>query len=166
MIHTRPCAENHFLADHVAVMRRSFRHWTGQELFDPQLNDADAARAAFLADFILVSHNTASDPVFNYGNNAALALFEFSWEEFLKLPSRFSAESVSREERARALQQVTEHGYIEDYRGVRVSRSGRRFLINKAIVWNLIDPIGRPLGQAAMFDEWTFLPVAPTTNPT
>jgi hypothetical protein len=45
-------------------------------------------------------------------------------------------------------------GYIDDYAGVRVSRTGRRFLIEGATVWNLIETDGRLVGQAATFSRW------------
>ena len=48
-------------------------------------------------------------------------------------------------------------GYIADYSGVRISRTGRRFRIAEAIVWNLLTPDQKPCGQAAMFSSWTFL---------
>lgn len=153
----RPAEDNAFLAEHVALMRRSFRHWTGRDLVDPRLSDIEAARFAFHAPFVLVSHDTAPDPVFNYGNETALGLFGMSWQDFTALPSRYSAAPVSREERARLLAQVTANGYIDDYRGIRIARGGRRFRIDQATVWNLIDPAGVMHGQAATFEHWTFL---------
>jgi hypothetical protein len=38
---------------------------------------------------------------------------------------------------------------------VRITRTGRRFKIERAIVWNLIDAAGTIHGQAATFDQWT-----------
>jgi hypothetical protein len=38
--------------------------------------------------------------------------------------------------------------------GVRVSRTGRRFLVSNATVWNLTDELGRAAGQAATFSTW------------
>jgi len=52
---------------------------------------------------------------------------------------------------------VTTHGFIDDYSGVRISKSGRRFRILRATVWNLIKEGGEPCGQAATFDRWEFL---------
>jgi predicted DNA-binding protein (UPF0251 family) len=52
---------------------------------------------------------------------------------------------------------VTARGFIDDYSGVRISQTGRRFRITRATVWNLISETGRPCGQAAMFDRWEFL---------
>mgnify|MGYP003349687453 CR=1 FL=1 len=72
-------------------------------------------------------------------------------------PSRLTAEPVAREERARLLGQVTQHGHIANYAGVRIAKSGRRFRIAQAIVWNLLDEHGARCGQAAMFEHWEFL---------
>jgi len=49
-------------------------------------------------------------------------------------------------------------GPVDDYSGIRISQSGRRFRIEQAIVWNLIDAAGHLCGQAATFDTWTPLP--------
>lgn len=115
------------------------------------------AEALFVAPFVLVSHGTQADPVLNYGNRAALALWEMSWAELTRTPSRLTAEPVAREERARLLAQVTRHGHIADYAGVRITKSGRRFRIAQANVWNLRDEAGVHCGQAAMFDQWNYL---------
>lgn len=42
-----------------------------------------------------MSHGLEVDPVFNYANQCALDLFEMTWEDFIKLPSRLSAEADS-----------------------------------------------------------------------
>jgi hypothetical protein len=48
-------------------------------------------------------------------------------------------------------------GFLDDYSGVRVSASGRRFAITNTQVWNLVDRDGGRHGQAATFAEWRFL---------
>ena len=63
----------------------------------------------------------------------------------------------SREERARLLAAVTERGFIDDYSGVRISKTGRRFKISRAMVWNLLTEEGKLCGQAAMFRHWELL---------
>ena len=73
------------------------------------------------------------------------------------LPSRLTAEPVHQSERARLLDTVASRGYIDDYRGIRISKSGRRFRIDNAIVWNVIDDTGSMRGQAAMFSTWKVL---------
>ena len=80
-----------------------------------------------------------------------------TWEELTRTPSRLTAEAPNREERARLLEAVTRNGFIDNYSGVRISKTGRRFRIDRATVWNLLTPAGQPCGQAAMFDQWVFL---------
>ncbi len=147
---------DHVYLRHADLLCESYQRLTGR----PLLNLASAeppARALFDASFALVSHGVEDDPVFNYANRTALELFEMSWEQFTALPSRHSAEPENRAERARLLAQVSSHGYIDNYSGVRVSSSGKRFLIAEAVVWNLIDGRGGYHGQAAVFDKWSYL---------
>jgi len=142
---------------HTRVLARSYRKWTGYDLLPGLFNPAGLAKNIFHAPFVLVSHGTEVDPVLNYGNAAALALWEMSWEELARTPSRLTAEAPNREERARLLAAVAQRGFIDDYSGVRISKSGRRFRINRATVWNLLTADGKPCGQAAMFDKWEFI---------
>ena len=54
------------------------------------------------------------------------------------------------------------HGFVTDYQGVRISRTGRRCLVKGATVWNVLDEHGAKRGQAATFSRWTWLaPVTP-----
>ena len=153
---SEPWASDETLA-HAATLARSFRHWLGRELLPDVSGPQAFAEALFHAPFVLVSHGTQADPVLNYGNRAALALWEMSWEELTRTPSRLTAEPVAREERAELLAQVTQHGHIANYAGVRIAKSGRRFRIAQAVVWNLRDEAGAHGGQAAMFERWDFL---------
>jgi len=133
------------------LIPESFRRVTGGELVRPygetlaQLWDAPA---------VVVAHGTEADPVFFYGNRAALDLFEMTAQEFIQLPSRRSAEPDAREERARLLAEVSEKNFISDYSGVRIAKSGNRFVIDHAIVWNLLAADGTIHGQAAYFEHW------------
>ena len=153
----KPSEDNGYLAEHVAILRNSYRHWTGRELVKPGMSDSEAGRYLFHAPFVVVSHDTAKDPLFNYANQTALDLFAMNWAEFTALPSRLSAESINQDERARLLGEVDVRGYIENYQGIRIGRHGRRFFIEDAIVWNLLSPSGTHYGQAALFEHWKFL---------
>ncbi len=152
-----PAPENGFLAGHAALLLRSYRHWTGEALLPEAEDAADTARQLFNAPFVVVSHGLGADPCFNYGNALALQLFELTWDDFVQLPSRQSAEAVDQSQRARLLQQVTQNGFISNYQGVRISASGRRFRIRDAVVWNLVDQAGEYRGQAASFATWAYL---------
>ena len=82
-----------------------------------------------------------------------------------RTPSRLTAGPVHRDERARLLARTLRDGYVDDYAGIRVSSTGRRFRIEQAIVWNLVDAAGVHRGQAATFDRWTPLEVAAAGQP-
>ena len=96
-----------------------------------------------------------SDHLFNYANRRALELFEATWPSLIGLPSSASAEPVHRDERRLLLDEVGRHGFIENYSGIRISQTGRRFRIQNATVFNLLDDAGHHLGQAATFEDWT-----------
>ncbi|MEW5786768.1 MAG: MEKHLA domain-containing protein [Pseudomonadota bacterium] len=114
----------------------------------------DLAERLWTLPRAVVAHGIQDDPVFCYGNRLALDLFELDFAAFTALPSRFSAEPLAREERAALLERVSRHGFIDDYAGVRISSTGKRFHIRAATVWNLIDGEGVYRGQAASFAEW------------
>ncbi|MEE4377412.1 MAG: MEKHLA domain-containing protein [Candidatus Competibacteraceae bacterium] len=152
-----PSPANRFLADHVVRLQASLQHWTRRTLVNHAQSLEEQARQLFYVPFVVVSHDTEKEPFFNYANRCALALFEMTWDEFTRLPSRQSAASVEQEERDRLLAQVTAHGFIDRYEGIRITQSGKRFRIENAVVWNLLDSSNQPYGQAAMFDRWVFL---------
>lgn len=153
-----PSAANDFLAVHVARLQVSLRHWTGRELVAGTLPLPEQAQCLFTAPFALLSHDAAPDPVFTYVNRTAMALWEMDWMEMTRLPSRLSAEPMEQTARARFLADVATRGFVDQYQGVRISRSGRRFRIRNALLWNLLDETGQFCGQAAMFGDWQFLP--------
>lgn len=139
----------------------SHRHWTGRELIPGLPCAGSDERYVFLWSMprVLVSHGTQEDPVFWYGNRAALELWELDWDNFTRTPSRYTAEAPLRDERARLLERVTRSGFIDDYSGIRISRTGKRFRIRQAMVWNLRDEHGATAGQAASFTDWEPLPM-------
>jgi len=149
-----PSAANRYLVEHVDLLRRSLRQLAGRDLVPAALTSLQAAQAVFEAPFVVLSHDATPDPVLTYGNRAALALFELSWAELTRMPSRLTAEAPDRDERARLLTRVAAQGWIDDYSGVRISRTGRRFRIEQATVWNLADADGCRRGQAATFASW------------
>jgi hypothetical protein len=128
-----------------------------QELITRVGTPQEQAEGLFTSPLVVASHGLEKDPILNYGNQAALDLWEMDWEQFTHTPSRLTAEPVNREERAGMLEQAKTHGYINDYRGIRVSRGGKRFFVERATVWNIHKPEGTPLGQAATFSDWTYL---------
>ena len=143
---------------HIKNLLNSYHNLTGLFLI-PQNIDNNTNLKDYLdkVNFVLLSHGTEEDPILNYGNQKALTLWEMTLKEFLKTPSRKTAEAPLREERARFMQLVSEKGYIDDYRGIRISKTGKRFQIIKATVWNITNENGQKIGQAATFKDWQLL---------
>jgi hypothetical protein len=139
------------------VILDSFERFVGRELIPRGSSLAETARLLYEAPFVVVAHGVEEDPILNYANETAVALWETDLETLLTMPSRTTAEPVHRDERAKMLQMTKDQGYIDDYGGVRISGAGTRFRIERAIVWTLVDGAGQPAGQAATFSEWTAL---------
>ncbi len=129
----------------------SFHRLTGRELADPS---AGVEWLYHQAPFVVLAHDGGADPRFIYANETAQACFEYSADELIGLPSRLSAEAPERAERQRLLDRVSRDGFISDYSGIRIAKSGRRFRIENAVVWQLIDADRTHHGQAATFSEW------------
>jgi hypothetical protein len=146
------------LVHRCCVLSGSFARLLGRPLAPGLPADGRAlAQALYDAPTVIVSHGTEADPVFWFANRAAQALWEMDWERFISTPSRLSAEPEERATRDALLRRAAERGYVDDYRGVRVSASGRRFAIEDVVLWNLTDEGGVPCGQAAMFARWRYL---------
>lgn len=149
-----PWLAHNWLA-HTQILLDSYVRWVGEQLISREGSPEDQAQALFQSPFVVVSHGTQVDPILNYGNAAALKLWEVDIPTLLAMPSRLTAEPMHRDERARLLERTTRDGYVNDYRGIRVSSTGKRFLIERATVWNLVDADGNRVGQAATFSSWT-----------
>lgn len=147
-----------FVMTQTELILKSYKHWLGRDLIASEgLSSEQIAEKAFNAPFALLSSTNDQDPILNYGNQTALDLWEMSWETLVQTPGRETAEAMERNKREEFLKRVSEQGYVEDYTGVRISSTGKRFKIKKATVWNLIDEKNNFCGQAATFYEWTYL---------
>lgn len=135
----------------------SYRRHLGHELIARSGNAEDEAARLFAAPFVVLSHGLEADPVLNYGNAIALQLWEMSAGALIRMPSRLTAEPMNQAAREHFMQQTRERGFAIGYQGVRISASGRRFRIEDATLWNVLDASGAPAGQAATFARWTFL---------
>ena len=117
----KPDVGNGFLAAHVADLLRSYHALTGKYLI---ASAEDAAKRAYDAPFVLLSHDGADDPLLTYGNLAAQKLFSMDWEKLVGMSSRKTAEAPERAEREELLRRVAESGFIDDYSGVRIAADG------------------------------------------
>lgn len=136
----------------------SYRRVVGKA---PPFLEGGEATAAWLYErspFAVLAHDGSAMPRFVYANKTAQSCFEYGWEEIVGLPSHLSAEPQERAERQRLLDQVAANGFAANYAGVRIAKSGRRFMIEDGVVWQLVDDAGRLRGQAASFGRWHDLP--------
>jgi len=147
-----------WLVERGTALMASFHRWTGRNLIEPSGDAERDARALFEAPFVVVSGGAEADQMLNYANLTALHLWEMDWDILVQTPSRHTAEPMHRDGRAVFLRRVRDNGFIDDYSGIRISLNGRRFRINQATVWNVLDETGAYAGQAATFSSWEFLP--------
>ena len=92
---------NHWVMEWTQYLLDSYAHWLKKELIPREGTSLEQAERLFTCPFVVVSHGLQEDPILNYGNRAALTLWEMDWEQFTQTPSRQTAEPVNREERAR-----------------------------------------------------------------
>ncbi len=146
---------NDFAILHTQRILASYKKWMGRDLLEP--SHLPAQGRLFYAPFVVVTSNNAPDPILNYGNQASLDLWEMSWETLTQTPGRHTAEPMHRDERQKFLDAVQKNGFVDNYSGIRISSSGKRFEIKNAIVWNLVNESGDFIGQAATFSNWHYL---------
>lgn len=142
--------------EHIKNVLNSFEKLTGKTIINRTTPEADLLEIEN-AEFVLVSHNGAEDPILNYGNQFALKLWEMSWNDFIKTPSRKTAEPDLRVKRGEMLSIVSKQGYYENYEGVRISSSGKQFKIKNAVIWNVTNVNDVCIGQAAYFKTIEYL---------
>jgi hypothetical protein len=142
---------------HVKQLLDSFNKYVKRDLIERSGNVEIDFRNINNSKTIVVSHNGANDPILNFGNQAALELWELNWEDFTNTPSRKTAESDFREKREKMLKIAEQDGFFDNYEGVRISATGKRFMIKQAIIWNVENEQGDNIGQAATFSDITFL---------
>ena len=147
-----PSIENGYRGDHAALLARSFQAQLGRPLHSDV-----SGRGLYEAPFVILSHDTSEDPVLTYGNLLAQTLWEMDWDRLTTLPSRLTAEAAHRDQRAAMFDRMREFGFIEDYSGIRISASCKRFEIRNAVIWTLHDEAGEKVGEAAMFADYSFL---------
>lgn len=140
---------------HSQLLCNSFQHWTDDTLIDAEDNPLTLSEKLFFAPFVVVSHGMEADPIFNYGNQLALKLWQMNWEDFTRLPSRYSVEPTEHEDREVLLKSALDQGLISNYRGIRTSSKGDRFFIEDVLLWTILDAQNQRCGQAAMFMHWT-----------
>lgn len=149
------------IISHVTLVDESLRKLSGEGVFERMgLSVSDETTDIYEhicqnERFVLITHGTESDPIFNYGNIAALEAFVRTWEDLRTIPSRQSVVFRSQDEeiRIKLLKTVTDTGFVEGATGIRVRGDDKFMRLVNAVVWNCYDNDGVYIGQAALFDR-------------
>jgi hypothetical protein len=121
--------DDEIIVNHSRLLIDSYQTVVGRDLLKHSRDAVEAAKELYEAPFVLVSAGTEADPILNYGNAAALTLWEMSWTDLTSTPGRKTAEPMHRSERAHFLAEVQSKGFIDNYSGIRISSTGKRFRI-------------------------------------
>jgi hypothetical protein len=153
-----PGESNDYHAPFIARVVESFHHVTGGDLVrEAGLDPKALGRSAWLGEFALLTHRGDDKAVLNYGNRFALALWEMDWDSFTATPSADTAPRGASAARDLLMEKVARESFVTGYEGERVSRTGRRFLIEDVTVWRLLGDKGDSFGMAAFFRRFRYL---------
>jgi MEKHLA domain len=148
-----PAPANHYQQAHVLIMLENLKRWTGEDLIKKYGFSLDTlGEQVFNANFYLLSHDHAADPILTYGNNRVLQQWEISWAELTTMYSRDTAKPADRSARLAFMAEAKVNNYANGYSGIRISKTGKEFKILNATIWNLFENNGNPYGQAAWFE--------------
>jgi MEKHLA domain len=143
---------NNYHREHILIMLENLKRWTNYDLIkEYEFSLEKLGEQVFNADFYLLSHNTAADPVLTYGNQQVLDRWEVSWQELTDMRSRDTAKPVDRSARLKLMAEAKANNYVSGYNGTRISKTGKEFQILDGIIWNLFLNDGSFYGQAAWF---------------
>jgi len=173
------------IVTHVKYVDASLRKLTGRGVcermnidLDPTTKEAssdvstcsssdDVYRAICKNDqYVLITHGTQADPIYNFGNVACLTAFHRAYDDLITMPSRLCVVHKSQDEvlRNELMTKVTNDGFVEGaYRGYRIRGDGKFIKLTNAVVWNCYGDDGVYIGQAALFDR-NISPIVDSTD--
>ncbi|GKY95586.1 hypothetical protein MPSEU_000519900 [Mayamaea pseudoterrestris] len=138
----------------IRCVSNSLQKFYGKSLYE-EMSVAGPENVHSNEQYVVVSHGTQVDPIYNYANKAGLICFGYTEEEFVQSPSRKSApEGVLSEDRNLLVQHVLNHGWTIIPQSIRQNKDGERFLVQRILFFNVYDDDGNRTGQAATFDRY------------
>jgi len=142
------------IVDWTQIILNSYHGLFNQQLIDRTGDKLTQSKNLFYAPMVVYSHDNQKDPIYNYSSEKGLIVWDMTWDQFRKTPSRTTTEPLLREEREAILRETATKGYMTNYEGIRISRSGKKYKISDITLWNLTDNLGQYCGQAATFSQW------------
>lgn len=131
----------------------SYQRLLGRELIDRSGDAAEDARRLFDLPLAVLAHDIAPQPLLDWANQAAARAFDATPESLLGRPSATTAPADAVADRGKLFEALARDGFVTGYSGVRVSLTGRRFIIDDVTVFEVTDAAGRPAGHAAVIRE-------------
>jgi len=128
----------------------SYRRRLGHDLFDRSGDPAEDGRRLFELPMAVLAHDASPTPLLDWANLAAARAFDATPESLLGRPSAATAPADAVADRGKLFEALARDGFVTGYSGVRVSLTGRRFVIDDVTVLEVTDATGRPAGHAAV----------------
>ncbi len=128
----------------------SFRRHIGHDLIDRSGDPSEDARRLFELPQAVLAHDASAQPRLDWVNAAAAAAFDATPETLIGRPSSATAPPDATADRRQLFEILARRGFVTGYSGVRISLTGRRFIIEDVTVFALVDEAGRPAGHAAV----------------
>jgi PAS domain-containing protein len=141
---------DHRFVTRATVILDSFRRCVGRDLVGRSGDPADDARRLFDLPQAVLAHDTSPAPLLDWANLAAARAFDATPETLLGRPSADTAPADATADRRQLFEALARDGFVTGYSGVRVSLTGRRFIIDDVTVFEVTDAAGRPAGHAAV----------------
>lgn len=142
-------ADRRFVA-RATVILDSFRRSVGRDLVARSGDPADDANRLFELPQAVLAHDASTQPLLDWVNAAAAAAFDATPEILIGRPSSATAPPDATADRRQLFEILARRGFVTGYSGVRISLTGRRFIIDDVIVFALADAAGHPAGHAAV----------------
>jgi len=128
----------------------SYARLLGRELIPRSGDAAEDARRLFDLPLAVLAHDTSPQPLLDWANQAAAMAFDATPEALLGLPSAATAPADAVADRGKLFEALARDGFVTGYSGVRISLTGRRFVIDDVTVLEVTDAAGSPAGHAAV----------------
>ena len=143
-------ADDSFRACRAREILDSYRRLLGRELLPRSGEATEDARRLFDLPLAVLAHDASPAPLLDWANLAAARAFDSTPESLLGRPSAATAPADAAADRRALFDVLARQGFVTGYSGVRISLTGRRFVIDDVTVFEVTDATGRPAGHAAV----------------
>jgi hypothetical protein len=138
----------------------SHKKYLARPLLEPEPSEEQRAAAIWEAPFVLMVHDDSEACLLEYGNRAAMALFEMEYLDFFGTSSfaLVHPDAEVQQEWIWSLRDAEERfeKYVVVPRLRLMAASGRALVARDALVFRVDSLEDEPIGQAVVFSKWQF----------